>query len=145
MSDELTLGPNGLVVVARAEDTGGVFSLVEWRMAPPPAPGPQLHRHRNEDESFFVVEGQLDVTVGETTTRLGPGGFAFAPRLTWHTVANAGDGVCRYLVLLSPPGLEGLWEETAALLAGPAHSPDDLIALQERFGMETKDGRAREF
>lgn len=145
MSDELVLGPNRVRVIAHGDDTADRFSLVEWRMAPLPAPGPQVHRHPTADEAFFVIDGHLDVTVDDATTRLDPGGFAFVPRMTWHTVANAGAGECRFLALFSPPGFEGLWEQTAALLAaGPARA-EEILALQVRFGMETKDGRARLF
>jgi quercetin dioxygenase-like cupin family protein len=135
---ELALGPNRVVIVAR--EAG--FSLVEWRFAPPPAPGPPLHRHHREDEAFLVLAGELDVTIEETTDRLAPGGYAFVERMTWHTVANPGPAVCRFLVILSPPGLEGLWLETAAL---PRRTPEAILALQDRYGMETQGHVARRF
>ena len=145
MSDELILGPNRVTVIADGDDTADRFSLVEWRMAPLPAPGPQVHRHLAEDEAFFVIDGRLDVTVDDVTTRLESGGFAFVPRMTWHTVANAGDGECRFLALFSPPGFEGMWEHISPLLAAGHADPEEILALQVRFGMETKDGRARLF
>jgi hypothetical protein len=53
--------------------------------------------------------------------------------------------VCRFLALFSPPGFEGMWEHIAPLLAEGRALPDEILALQVRFGMETQDGRARLF
>jgi quercetin dioxygenase-like cupin family protein len=146
LAEELFIGPNRVVVVAGGDQTAGRFAMVEWHMAPPPAPGPPEHRHHREDEAVPVLDGELDVLVDETTRHLTAGGFMFVPRMTWHTVANVGTRVCRFLVVLSPPGFEGFWRETARRLAGrPPPTPADLLALQDRFGMETRDRVGRTF
>ena len=38
----------------------------------PPGGGPPLHVHRNEDETFYIVEGQIDIVLGEETVTAGP-------------------------------------------------------------------------
>ena len=45
-----------------------------------------------------MIDGDIDVTVGDTTTRLGPGGFAFAPRGVPHTYAVV-DGTAHLYVI----------------------------------------------
>jgi hypothetical protein len=86
------------------------------------------------------------VLVDGTMRHLAAGGFVFFPRMIWHTVANVGTGVCRFLVVLTPPGFEGFWRETARRLAEhPPPAQADLLALQDRFGMETRDRDARTF
>ena len=44
-----------MLVKARAERTGGQFTLLENEV--PPKAGPALHRHGNEDEMYYVLEG----------------------------------------------------------------------------------------
>jgi quercetin dioxygenase-like cupin family protein len=44
------------------------------------------HYHSNVQDTFYVLEGELEVAVSDTeTVLLGPGGFAVAPPGTLHT------------------------------------------------------------
>ena len=92
----VALGPNRVTFLVRDEDTGGRYSLTEFTLAPPPAPGPPMHVHKAEDEAGYVLEGELDVTISERTTRATVGTYFSVPRDTLHTVAT-------------PPGFEGYW------------------------------------
>jgi quercetin dioxygenase-like cupin family protein len=59
---------------ATSQDTGGAFSLTEemW----PPQVGPPPHIHHTQDETFYVLEGEMEfVTEGRTTTRATAGSF----------------------------------------------------------------------
>ena len=47
-----------------SEDTGGQFSLIGGLM--PPGGDGGLHLHANEDESMHLLEGELEVTIGDT-------------------------------------------------------------------------------
>ena len=65
-------------ILLSSSDTGGQFSLVEGIM---PAGGDEgLHIHLREDESMHLLEGQLEVTIGEKVFDLKPGESYFAPR-----------------------------------------------------------------
>ena len=46
----------------RGEDTGGAFSLLEVDMF---GDGPPQHIHKTEDETFYVLEGEINVLVGK--------------------------------------------------------------------------------
>jgi mannose-6-phosphate isomerase-like protein (cupin superfamily) len=72
-----------ILVKASGEDTGGEFALFE--VPARPGAGPPLHMHHIENEYFFVLDGELDVQVGEEVTRLKAGGSAYAPRMIPHT------------------------------------------------------------
>ena len=61
-----------------SEDTNGLFTLIE-EVNPPGTMIPP-HIHTNEDEIFKVLEGELEVTVGDQTTILKAGDLAFAPK-----------------------------------------------------------------
>ena len=145
MSEFFALGPNRVSIIARGQDTDGGYSVVQWVMAPPPAPGPPRHRHGREHEALIVLEGALDAIVEDCARRLGPGEFLFVPRHTWHTVSNPGPEPARFLVLLSPPGFERFWENMAALLGeNPDPDPATVLELQRQHGMETA-GAGRRF
>jgi quercetin dioxygenase-like cupin family protein len=98
------------IIRATGADTGGHYSVVEWHQDPA-VPGPLAHIHDGEEEAFLVFGGTVLVTAGETTTELGPGGYAMVPRGTPHTYTIAGAEVARFLVILSPPGYERFFTE----------------------------------
>jgi mannose-6-phosphate isomerase-like protein (cupin superfamily) len=54
-----------MTLKATGEDTGGAYSLTDSVV--PPGGGPPPHVHHREDEAFWVLEGELEVMVGEST------------------------------------------------------------------------------
>jgi len=115
-----------LVERATAEQTNGQYSVFEqWITAegnPPP------HVHENEDEAFLVLDGQVDVTVDGVTTRLGPGGFAFAPRGLPHTYAIV-EGMAHLIMIATPGGIEHFFRELgepAGSMALPVPAAPDV-------------------
>ena len=65
------------VVHATGEQTQGSYSMIEQWM--PQGSGPPPHVHPYEDESFWVIEGEMTVEVGGKTLVLGPGHWATSP------------------------------------------------------------------
>ena len=59
-------------------DTNGLFTLTEQFNAP--GTGIPLHLHTREDESFWVLEGQVEFVVADTTTMVEPGALSTPPR-----------------------------------------------------------------
>src|SRR5262249_13160367 len=84
---------------ATATETAGSFSL--WEAVVPPGAGAPPHRHEREDESFYVLSGELMIEFeGETAPRrLGPGGFFFGARGRCHAFRNVGAEPARVLIL----------------------------------------------
>ena len=67
---------------ATGKDTGGTSG---WLMAEKsPRQGVPFHKHLHEDESFLVVEGTFEISVGHKTVTGGPGTYAFGPRNIPH-------------------------------------------------------------
>jgi hypothetical protein len=66
-----------------------------------------------------------------------PGDFVVKPKSIPHTFWNAGPASCRFLEIISPPGLERLFSEAAAMMTptGP-RNPAERVALSDRYGME---------
>ncbi len=141
---KVALGPNELTFHVRDQDTRGAYSVVEWLMAPPPAPGPPRHIHKTEDEALYMVDGELDVTVEAQTTRAKPGAYILVPKGVRHTVANPGPGRARFLVILSPPGYEGYWDEMSELMKAGPLKPEAVLALQLKYNMDA-GGQVRRF
>jgi len=102
--------------LASAEQTGGLFGLMEGVLIKGGEPPP--HVHHREDESFFVLEGSLTVRVGKEIFSATPGSFVFCPRDIPHLLTLESKQV-RTLVLLTPGGLESFFVE----LGEPVPSP----------------------
>ena len=65
-------------IKATKEQTGGRYTLVEI-LAPEGYPG-VLHVHHQEDEGFWILEGELTFYVGDQVLKARPGSFLFGPK-----------------------------------------------------------------
>ena len=145
-AESANLGPNRAVFPLTGDETGGRYSLTEFVMAPPPAPGPPPHIHEDADEAVYVVEGTLEMGIGVQKLTGTAGSVMLVPRGTLHSLINPGPGPARMLVILSPPGYEGFWREMAELrarLGGPP-DPETVLALQRKYHMAS-GGASRRF
>jgi mannose-6-phosphate isomerase-like protein (cupin superfamily) len=105
--ERLRFSDADFVILASAETTLGAFGIVE-EIDPLDTP---LHVHRNEDELFYVLEGEHVFQVGEDEFQVGPGGLAFAPRGIPHAQRRVAPRVGRTLTMVSPAGFEGFFRE----------------------------------
>jgi quercetin dioxygenase-like cupin family protein len=131
------LGGLGVRFMIDSDTAGGGFSLVEHPIAPRALAAP-LHRHANEDEYSYVLEGRVGVQLGDETLEAGPGELVFKPRNQWHAFWNAGDEPARLLEIISPGGFEKYFEEIAPLLPPQRDEPDfaALAEVQAKYGLE---------
>jgi mannose-6-phosphate isomerase-like protein (cupin superfamily) len=119
----------------RADDSAGLVSFFEFTLGAWES-GPSLHLHRTSDESFYVLNGNLEMQVGEQRYLLGPGEFAWVPRGTAHTFANAGPVAARALTIATPGGIEDFFVEQSQYLASSGEHPEIgvLAEIRERHG-----------
>ena len=91
--------------LARTTDTP-FFNLAIITLRP--GQGVDGHRHKEEDDSFLVLDGTLSVTVGDDHRQLqaGPGTFVLVPSGTLHALANTGPGDVRFLNVHAPGGFD---------------------------------------
>ena len=129
------LGSIGVRFMLDGADAGDRFSMVEHPMSPRALAAP-LHRHHNEDEYSFVLEGRMGALLGEQHLEAGPGDLVFKPRGQWHTFWNAGDEPCRILEIISPAGFEQFFVELIALGGIAMATPGQLRELCQRFALE---------
>lgn len=150
MSDEAhVVGPDGIaefetppgedvVVIARGDEPGGDYDLLEITI-PPEFEGVPPHVHHDNDEAFYVLEGEILLQIGEEEHRLTPGSYAFGPRGVPHAYRIAGDGSARMLVLFTPGNFVRMNEELEEL--GPLDLEDEsdmerMLPILESYGIE---------
>lgn len=95
--------------------------------------GPPRHLHHEQDEWFYVIDGQFIVEVGEERFKLNPGDSLLAPRRVPHTWAFIGGTLGRLLISFVPAGtMEAFFDEVTQAHAMP---PEDA-RLWRAHGME---------
>lgn len=99
-----------------------------------PGDGTSPHLHRAHADGFYVLDGELEVTVGSQTARLGPGGFVLAPPGVVHAVRNPGPALERHLNLHAPG------EAFLALARARARGTEVDPADYDAFGPEGGTG-----
>ena len=97
--------------------------------------GPPLHVHREQDDTFFVLEGVLTVQVGDEVFDLGPGDFATVPPGVPHTFGNIrkDQPAVKAVNLMTPGGLDEQFRDMA-LIGETASDPDKVAGLREKHG-----------
>ena len=135
--EAVTLQTIGVRFMIPGADTGERLSLVEHPM-PPRGLATPLHRHNREDEYSFVLEGRMGALLGDDVIYAEAGDLAFKPRDQWHTFWNAGDTDARLLEIIAPAGFERFFRELDGLGGAIKADPDELAALNERYGLEMK-------
>jgi quercetin dioxygenase-like cupin family protein len=133
----IPLGPGSQITLkAVGSDTDQTYALMEYVLAP--GGGAGLHSHSREDESFYVLAGELTVQLAETTMLITPGNLVRIPRGVRHAFVNQGSEPLLALVLLTPAGLEQFFVDLATLSAAdPAGQIEPAVfqQLAERYGL----------
>jgi quercetin dioxygenase-like cupin family protein len=121
-----------LTFKARAAESGGGLTALESVAAP--GEGPPLHRHADNDETMYVVDGAFRFIVDDELCDGPPGTCVFIPRGAAHTWQNVGDAPGRLFVVFTPgaPGMETFFERFAA---HAAPGPDAFRELAGDAGM----------
>lgn len=127
---EVALGDSSGIIKAGSDDAIGSFALIELDVAPG-FPGPVLHEHERMVDTFFVLEGELPVQLGEERTAAPAGAFACVPPGNAHTFSGGSAQRVRVLNLQAPAGLERYLEEVAAL--GRAPSQEEMAEFASRY------------
>jgi len=130
-----------LTLKSTAESTGGTVAVTE-NLAPRGAGSP-LHVHHNEDEWFYVIEGELTFWVGGEVIDAPAGSFVYGPRGIPHTFLVSSE-TARFLLVTVPGGfsefVRGLAQPAdAVVIPAPATEPPDVAAMSRaaaEYGIE---------
>ena len=121
-----------MAIKATAKTTNGAFGLTEAMI--PPGFSPPMHIHHREDESFYVLEGELTIRCGDDTFSAPAGTFVTLPRGVPHGFVVVSETPVRMLNLMTPGGGEGFFVEAGrpALAEGlPPAGPLDIERLKQ--------------
>lgn len=125
-------------IKAPAEATAGRFFLSENQLAPGFA-GPPPHVHDELADSFYVLEGTLDLVVGEEHIALGAGGFGCVLPGTRHTFANRSESRVRFLNINAPGGFELYMRELADTARVEALTSQRIGEIAARYDVRVVD------
>jgi quercetin dioxygenase-like cupin family protein len=124
------LGVSEITFKMTPQDSNGIF-IIENTFHQ--KGGPAKHLHYEQDEWFYVVEGEFLLNIGEETFRLTPGDSVLAPRKVPHVWAFAGGERGRILIAFTPAGkMEAFFREVTKANAMPPQDPE----LWRAHGME---------
>src|SRR5262245_29643913 len=85
------------------EQTNGTLTAVEFFA--PRNFGPPLHRHEEEDEMFYILDGELWLSCGDAEAVQGEGAVVWLPRGLPHTFQVRSE-TARVLVVSTPSGFD---------------------------------------
>lgn len=126
----------GLTITMKTngESTRDAYSLFEYSV-PGGTNGPPPHIHRREDESFVMLDGRLEVSLGGEEYVIEQGDYLYLPRDVIHAFRNPFGDEARVISVVSPAGLEDYYQALADMPPGPM----DLTLVKKimgEFGIE---------
>lgn len=133
------LGGLGIRFMISGEESNGSFTLIEHRLKPHALAAP-MHRHAQEDEYSYILEGRVGAKLGEEIVYAETGDLVAKPRGQWHTFWNTGDEEARLLEIISPAGFEHYFEEMVRISGGGRPDPALAAPIRQRHGLEVDPG-----
>jgi quercetin dioxygenase-like cupin family protein len=109
-----------------AAECGGQVLLAEVDATP--GAGPPLHQHTYEDEMFYVLEGEFEITFGEDKHTVKAGSTVLAPRGIPHRFIGSGDRGGKLISVIMGDNFEKFYAKYESALA--EETPDWTRAAQ---------------
>lgn len=135
--DHVAVASDTYTILLSGENTAGRFTLIDMRV--PPGGGPPPHRHDFE-ETFTMLDGEIEVTFRGQTSVLRTGETANVPANAPHFFHNASERPARMLCTCSPSGQEAFFlavGDRVPTATSPPPSLDD-DARAERIAKATR-------
>ena len=118
-------------ILLAGRDTAGRLCLVDMHI--PPGGGPPPHRHDFE-ESFIILEGEIEVTFRGVKSVVGAGETVHIPANAPHQFHNKSDRSARLLCICSPAGQEEFFAQAGVAVATRTTAPPKLdVTAQAEF------------
>ena len=130
--------------LAVGDDTNGKYAM--WEAIVLPGGGPPPHVHSREEESFYILEGEITFSFGEERLVASAGMFANVSVGTLHSFKNETKQSAKMLISVAPAGLEQMFFEvgqsvpTGTTTASPPTKEEieKLLAVAPRYGIEIR-------
>lgn len=117
-----------------SDETDGEYSIMENTVAP--LDGAPPHVHYNEDEIFYVVEGEFEMNCGGRIFTATKGSIAVLPRSVPHSFRNVGPTEGKVLVTITPGGFEKFFEEVSREVPTMPPDANKLKELGRKYNLE---------
>lgn len=131
-------------IVAGGEQTSNKYALIDMMIPKGGGPGP--HAHKDVQEAFYIIDGEIEVTSDDGNYTASAGSFVNIPTGGLvHMFTNKQDKPAHILCILTPAGMEKMLEEMGKpvdlgeFLPKPEITPDmanKMKALAEKYGNE---------
>ncbi len=132
-----SIGISSTTYKVLTKDTAGALFVMEQKNHA--KGGPPRHIHHNEDELFFVLEGEYDVEVSGHRVSLKAGDCVLGPKGLPHAWAYVGNSTGRLLISFAPAGkMEAFFAASAARGTPGKYTAGTVSgdALMREFGLE---------
>lgn len=133
------------IIHTTGKETNGHYCIVELYATKEGSP--PWHVHQREDEGFYVIDGELTISVGDKTYHAKNGDYLLAPKNIPHTYSVDSPGYARILMICSPAGFEDLVR--AMSTPATSHIPpkpesvevdyEKVMNIAAQFGVEFVD------
>ncbi len=114
-------------------DSGGIVGMFVAEV--PAGNGPPIHIHHNEDEVIHVTQGEYEMWLDGTISRLKPGQSIFLPRGVPHTFHIISEVPGRNVTVLTPGGFEQFFPDVAARNLRIPQDAGAMAELSDRYGI----------
>ncbi len=125
LGEHITLGGEPIDCKVSARDTAGALCVFEFTGH---GGGPR-HRHHDQDEWIYVIDGEFDFEVGNRRFRAGAGECIFIPRQVAHVWGCTSDRPGKILNAYQPGGkMEEFFRAVGNFKDRPPH---EVLSLEE--------------
>ena len=130
--------------LATGEDTNEKYA--QWEAIVPPGGGPPPHVHSREEEGFYVLEGEITLTIGDKRLVASSGMVANIPVGTTHSFKNGSSKAAKMLISVARAGLEKVFfafgvplqDGSTTALPPTKEEIEKLLAVAPSYGIEIK-------
>jgi len=129
--EQLNIAGSQTIHKIKSSATYSAFSVMEF--VTPPGKGVALHVHEREDELVYLLEGEIEVTLGNQKMKAVPGVMALLPRGIPHGFTNIGNKPSRLLDTILPGQFDNYFVELAALFAAGDPSKEQVNGLSRKY------------
>ncbi len=131
-------------LVITGQQTKGAYAVIDMLIPPDGGPGPHAHPHFQE--SFHVLDGEIEVKTEQETYVARKGDFLNIPTGgVVHCFKNKSDQIAHLWCVVVPAGLDDFFKEIGTPVAAgtflppPPMSPDEikrLAAIAQKYGQQ---------
>ncbi len=123
-----------LIIKLDGQDTSDQLALMELEVSV--GNGVPPHCHEKFAEAYYLLEGELEVTVEDATHIVGPGTLVQIPRGTIHSYRNLVQIPARAIIWAFPSGIEQFFRTLSEAMTADNFSPAQVGAIAAQYDVK---------